>query len=209
MKSDEAWQVIAEQRLSLADLLADLSDAECEKQSLCAGWRTRDVAAHIAMTPLTTTAKTLIVEGLRARGDFHRLNHDLAVRHADTRSTAQIVGELREHAHSRKLPALTNYRNVLFDVLVHGQDISIPLGRARNMPVAAARAGAERVWAMGWPFHARRRLRGLRLVASDTDWSAGDGTEVRGTVQALLLLLTGRTAAALSQLDGPGVVRLC
>jgi hypothetical protein len=64
------------------------------------------------------------------------------------------------------------------------------------------------VWPMGWPFWARRRLRGLRLSAMDVDWSAGEGAEVSGSVQSLLLLLTGRTEAALPQLAGPGVERL-
>jgi hypothetical protein len=61
---------------------------------------------------------------------------------------------------------------------------------------------------MGWPFWAKRRLRGLRLVATDTAWSAGEGAEVRGPAQALLLLLTGRTEAALPHLDGPGARHL-
>jgi hypothetical protein len=76
------------------------------------------------------------------------------------------------------------------------------------MPPAAARAGAERVWRMGWPFWARRRLRGLRLTATDVEWTVGDGAEVRGPIRALLLLLTGRTGAALPELIGPGVQRL-
>jgi hypothetical protein len=76
------------------------------------------------------------------------------------------------------------------------------------MPLEAAHEGAGRVWRMGWPFWARRRLRGLRLSATDVEWTAGDGVEVRGPVQALLLLLTGRTGPALPQLTGPGVQRL-
>ena len=100
---------------------------------------------------------------------------------------------------------MTNYRNIGFDVLVHGQDIAIPLGRDHPMPAEAARAGADRVWTMGWPFWARRRLRGVRLLATDTDWSAGVGVELRGPIKMLLLLLTGRTTAALPHLSGPGV----
>jgi hypothetical protein len=88
-----------------------------------------------------------------------------------------------------------------------GQDIAIPLGRQRAMPLAAAHAGADRVWTMGWPFWARRRLRGFRLTASDVDWSVGEGPDVRGPIDALLLLLTGRTAA-FSRLTGDGVQRL-
>jgi uncharacterized protein (TIGR03083 family) len=102
---------------------------------------------------------------------------------------------------------VTNYRNILFDVLVHTQDIAVPLGLDRTMPVDAARAGAQRVWTMSWPFWARRRLRSFRFVATDTDWSAGNGVEIEGPVSALVLLFTGRTAL-LPLLSGPGVTQL-
>ncbi|BCB84984.1 maleylpyruvate isomerase family mycothiol-dependent enzyme [Phytohabitans suffuscus] len=205
MDSEESWQVITGQRRALADLLEGLSAGEWKTPSLCAGWRVRDVAAHIAMAPQVMSVRTMTVEWLRAGGRFHRLNHDLAVRHAESRPTDRLVAELREHASSRRLPVVTNYRNILFDILVHGQDLAIPLRRPHQMPPAAARAGAARVWSMGWPFWARRRLRGVRLVATDVDWSAGAGVAVEGPVDALLLLLTGRVAAALPRLRGPGV----
>jgi hypothetical protein len=51
--------------------------------------------------------------------------HDVAVRHA-ARPTRDIVAELRTYADSRRLPLVTNYRNIGFDVLVHAQDIAIP-----------------------------------------------------------------------------------
>jgi hypothetical protein len=56
-------------------------------------------------------------------------------------------------------------------------------------------------------FRARSRLRGLRLVATDTDWSAGAGEPVEGPIAALLMLLTGRSAL-LGQLSGKGAARL-
>ena len=204
MDREQSWQVITEQRLGLARLLEGLSDSEWEQPSLCADWRVRDVAAHVAMAPQAPGLGSMLADGIRARGSFHRLNHDVAVRHA-ARAPHDIVAELRMHAASRRLPAVTNYRNVLFDVLVHTQDIAIPLGRDYPMPSEAARAGASRVWAMGWPFWARHRLRGVRVLATDTDWFAGAGVELRGPIGMLLLLLTGRTATALSHLSGPGV----
>jgi uncharacterized protein (TIGR03083 family) len=202
MDREASWQVIEAQRLSLADLLDDLSAEEWQMPSLCAGWRVRDVAAHVAMAPQLPGVRAMLVDGLRARGSFHRLNHDVAVRHAD-RPTTQLVAELRQYAHSRRLPAVTNYRNILFDVLVHGQDIANPLGRQREMPLEAARAGAARVWSMGWPFWAKRKLRGVRLTATDVQWSAGDGAQVCGRIADLLLLLTGRSVV-LSRLTGDG-----
>jgi len=61
---------------------------------------------------------------------------------------------------------------------------------------------------MGWPFWAKRRLRGLRLVATDAPVDVGSGDVVEGTLVALLLLVTGRTKAARDHLSGPGATNL-
>ena len=203
MDRDDSWRAIAHQRLELAELLGDLSDTEWEAPSLCAGWRVRDVAAHIVLAPQAPGIWAMTRDAVRARGRFHRLNHDVAVRHAQ-RPVSDLVDELRRYADSRRLPIVTNYRNSLFDTLVHTQDIALPLGRELPMVPEAAAAAATRVWTMGWPFWARRRLRGVRLVANDVSWSVGAGLEVRGPIDALLLLLTGRTVA-LPRLAGPGL----
>jgi uncharacterized protein (TIGR03083 family) len=204
---DECWRAIAVQRRELADLLDDLTPAEWEHPSLCDRWRVRDVVAHVAMTPQPPSPWQLAAGAVRVRGDFDRLNHDLAVAHAAA-EPAELVAQLRAHADSRRRAVVTTYRNLQFDVLVHAQDVAVPLGRSLPVPPAAARTAIERVWAMGWPFRARRRLDGLRLAAPDVGWADGEGPEVRGPGVALLLLMTGRTAAALPHLDGPGVARL-
>jgi len=207
MDRDEKWNVIAGQRRALADLLAGLRESDWERPSLCAEWRVKDVAAHLALTPQSPGLLRILAIGVRARGDFHAVNRDLAVAHAD-RPTATLVAELRELSDSRRRPAITTLDNLLFDTLVHVQDIALPLGLTARMPLEAARAGAERVWRMGWPFWARRWLRGLRLTATDVDWAVGEGAEVRGPVEALLLLMTGRSAAVLPRLTGPGATML-
>jgi uncharacterized protein (TIGR03083 family) len=205
MDREDSWRAIAAIRISLADLLEGLDEPEWDQPSLCAGWRVRDVAAHVAMTPLAPGVRGMLADAVRAGGRFHKLNHDLAVRHAETRDHVALVEELREHAYDRRLPVVTNYRNIVLDVLVHAQDIAIPLGRELPAPPGAAVAAATRAWTMGWPFWARRRLRGLRLVATDADWTAGAGEELRGSIDALVLLLTGRAATAASRLSGPGL----
>jgi uncharacterized protein (TIGR03083 family) len=203
----EKWAVIGGQRRVLADLLAGLTDEQWEHPSLCSEWRVRDVAGHVALAPLSPGTLRILALGLRARGDLQAANRDLAVANAD-RAPAELVALLRRHADSRRKPAITTCDNLLFDTMVHIQDVAVPLGYDIAMPLDAAREGVARVWRMGWPFWARRRLSGLRLVATDVDWSAGTGAEVRGPVRALLLLLTGRTAAALPELTGPGTPRL-
>jgi hypothetical protein len=40
----------------------------------------------------------MLADGIRARGSFHRLNHDIAVRHAARPPTTDIVAELRRYA---------------------------------------------------------------------------------------------------------------
>lgn len=196
MDRETSWRVITAQRLALADLLASLDEGQWAAPSLCAGWRVRDVAAHVALGSRPPGARAMVGAAIRARGSFDRLNHDLAVAYADARDTHDLVDEIRGNAHSRRLPAVTNYRNALFDTLIHVQDVAVPLALARPMPVDAARAAATRLWEMGWPFHARRRLAGHRLTATDTDWSVGTGrTQVSGPIEALVLHLSGRPAA--------------
>jgi uncharacterized protein (TIGR03083 family) len=208
LSTDAVWAAVDVERTTLADLLDDLTTEEWSRPSLCEGWRVRDVAAHLALSHGGWGRTAL--EMCRARGSFDRMVHDTAVRHAAA-PTARLSAEIRAMVGSRRhAPAVTPLEPLL-DVLVHGQDIAVPLGRSRPMPVEAATAAATRVWTMGWPlstaFPARARLRGLRLVATDTEWSVGDGELVEGPVEALLLLLTGRTAW-LGRLSGPGVGRL-
>ncbi len=109
----------------------------------------------------------------------------------------------------RMAPFLTPVQPLL-DVLVHGQDIAVPLGRTRPMPPDAAAAAARAVWVTSFPFGARRKLAGLRLTADDADLVLGDGAgaPVHGPASALLLLVTGRTTAALEHLEGDGAREL-
>ena len=208
MNRDECWRAVAGERLSLADLLDGLTDAQWETPSLCDGWRVRDVASHLTLGANPPGWLTRISWGVRRAGRFHPLNRDVAIHYA-ARPPAQLVAALREHAESRRVPfpVVVEHRTALADVLVHGQDIAIPLGIERPMPLDAASVAATRVWTMGWPFWARRRFRGLRFAATDTEWSAGEGTVVSGPISALLLTISGR-AAALGQLDGPGATEL-
>ena len=200
MHADEKWRVIADQRRALAD-------ADLDRPWLCSRWRVRDVAAHVALTPRSPGLLSILGAAVRARGDFDELNRAAAVAHADALGGG-LAAELRAVADDRHKPAITTRDNLVFDTMVHVQDVAVPLGREVAVPVDAARMAADRVWRMGWPFWARRRLRGLELSATDTSWTRGHGEPVRGRILDLLLLLTGRTEAALPRLRGAGVERL-
>ena len=209
METTEKWEIIATQRRVMADLLDELTDPEWETPSLCQAWRIRDVAAHVALTPRSPSTLDILMAGVRARGDLDAVNRDLAVAHA-RRPEADLAAELRRDADNRSKPTITTLDNLVMDTLVHVQDIAVPLGRVVPMPPEPARAALDRVWRMGWPFWARRRFRTTRLVASDIGWTRNDEAftaEISGPADALLLLLTGRTAAA-ARLTGTGTAGL-
>jgi uncharacterized protein (TIGR03083 family) len=109
---ETSWKAITGQRRALADLLDSLADEDLDRSSLCARWRVCDVAAHVALAPQVPSAWQMAVAGARARGSFHRLNHDLAVRHANARTGDELVAELRQFADDRRLPSLTQGRRV-------------------------------------------------------------------------------------------------
>ncbi|GAB3313956.1 maleylpyruvate isomerase family mycothiol-dependent enzyme [Geodermatophilus aquaeductus] len=204
MDLDDVWRTIDAQRASLADLLDDLSPAEWETPSLCAGWRVRDVAAHLTLAQMGL--RPGLVEVVRARGGFDRMIRDSALR----------VGPLPDGEYGRRIRAMVGSRRrapfvspvePLTDVLVHGQDIAVPLGRERAIPPGPAAVSARRAWAMSFPFGVRKRLAGLQVRATDSDLVLGEGAPVEGTTGDLLLLITGRTATV-HRLSGAGVQRL-
>ncbi|MDT7784099.1 MAG: hypothetical protein QOF58_2518 [Pseudonocardiales bacterium] len=192
MDDTEIWQTIDVERAATADLLANLTDVEWTYPSLCEGWTVRDVAAHLSLAHRIGVGGA--IRGfVKARGSFNRMV-DQTARAEARRPTGVLVAELRGAVGVHKLAPGQSLKNALMDVMVHTQDIALPLGIERHMPIDAAVVSADDLWRIGFPFHARRRLAGYRLVATDADWSAGEGTEVSGPIEALLMLLAGRTA---------------
>ena len=204
MDLDDVWRTIDEERLSLADLLDNLSPAEWETPSLCTGWLVRDVAAHLTQAHMGY--RDALVGAVRARGSFDRMIRDAALRIGPL-SPEECTRRVRAMVGSRRRAPMVSPVEPLVDVLVHGQDIAVPLGRERPVPPVPAAAAAQRVWDMAFPFRARKRLAGLRLRATDGDLVLGDGAPVEGTTGDLLLLVTGRTATV-HRLTGEGVQRL-
>jgi uncharacterized protein (TIGR03083 family) len=131
----------------------------------------------------------------------------LASQRRAARTPTEIVQDLRTSAESRSIPRIVNPANVMWDILVHAQDIAIPLGIDFPTPPDAGAAAATRIWDLRWPFSfgAKRRLGPFTLTATDADWTIGSGPEIAGPISAILLLLTGRTEAATPLLTGDGV----
>jgi uncharacterized protein (TIGR03083 family) len=204
MDRDEIWAAIDDQRRRLVDLLNQLSDEEWSHPSLCDGWTVRDVASHL------TLAQGRLPEALLelARGGFamKRAIRVGAIRRSG-RPATQIVAEIGGMIGSRRHIQGLTCRETLIDILVHSQDIAVPLGRTLPMQPLAAAEAATRVWRSGYPFWARRRFLGFRLSATDVDWAYGHGQPVTAPMSAILLLLTGRNVA-LPDVAGEGAMAL-
>ncbi|HJQ46831.1 MAG TPA: maleylpyruvate isomerase family mycothiol-dependent enzyme [Amycolatopsis sp.] len=188
------------ERTDFATFLETLSPAQWEAPSLCDGWRVRDVVAHVISYD-ELGGRALLDRLVRGRFLLGRAN-DLGVAHARDREPRELVALLRKYPEPRGLTAAFGGMVALLDGLIHQQDIRRPLGLPRTIPAARLRAalGCAR---FAPPIGAFWRARGLRLVATDVNWSSGRGPEVRGPGEALLVAIAGRGTAA-GELTGPG-----
>lgn len=202
MDKGAGWRVVDDRRVVIADILDGLEPEQWSTASLCDAWTVRDVGAHLSIAA-TSSVSEMLPWVVRARGSFDRMIRDWAIDRA-RRSTDEIVSDLRGIVGSRRLAPSTFWRDPLLDAIVHAHDIARPLGVTVAAPVEAARTAASWAWLRRFPFFPAWRLRGLRLVASDVDWERGDGLALRGPVESLLLVSTGRPAG-LAELDGPGL----
>lgn len=192
---------VAAERCRLADHVADLTDEQWATPSLCAAWTVRDVVAHLTTTTRMTVPR-LLRAAVRARGNFDRMEVDLAAERAAAYTTAELVAQLRDSAGSTRRTPGSAPMDPLMDLVIHGQDVARPLGRRYLSPpqvVSACLAYVATNKFIGGP----RRLSGVRLVSTDTGWTLGDGAELWGPDVDLLLVAAGRRAG-LDALDGPG-----
>lgn len=200
---------LRDERLGLVARLRDLPAAQWQAPSLCAGWTVHHVLAHVTGIHLLSP-RALAVTALRARG-VDRTIDALARRVAAAHPPGELLDVLEAHAASTRRPPGVPVQGPFTDAVVHGVDVRWALGdpvadtgaRARLRPVLDFLVGPRAVVGFVPP----RRLRGLRLVADDLDWSHGRGAEVRGPALALVAGVLGR-GPALAQLSGEGTARL-
>jgi uncharacterized protein (TIGR03083 family) len=192
------------EREDLLDLLEGLAPEEWRQPSLCAGWTVQDVVAHVVSYD-ELGPRQLASRFARGRFLVDRVNA-VGLSEYAARTPAELVELLRAHLTPRGLPAGMGGAIALTDGLVHQQDIRRPLDRPRAIPADRLRP-ALRTALFGPVLRGVLRVRDVRLVATDLDWSFGRGPEVQGTAEALLMAVAGRAAVA-GELSGPGAARV-
>lgn len=202
----DTFAEIADERRGLADLLSGLTGDQQAARSLCGEWSVHDVAAHLIVS-LEVSIPKFMLSMLVCRGSFDRANIRLT-RQLARRPIEEIIEVLRQKAETRFTPPGAGPEAPLTDLLVHGLDIRWPLRLTRDVP--RERLQKSLTFLSCTPARgivAKGTLNGLRFEANDIDWAHGSGPTVSGNAEALLLAITGRSAA-FALLSGDGVSTL-
>ena len=201
MTRPDLMPLAEEERADLLTLLRDLTPSQWEAQSLCTQWRVRDVAAHVVSydeLSKTRTVATFARGGLRT-GKVNKVALD---RYSDL-DPDQITELVARNQRPSGLPSAFRGGIALTDGTIHHQDIRRALGMPRVIPEHRLRPVLD--FSLGAPtLPSRSNSRGLRLVATDVAWSSGEGPEVNGPGEALLMAVAGRPQA-LAELSGDGL----
>ena len=193
----------ADERAALADLLLA---AGPDAPTLCEGWTTRDLAAHLVVRERRPdAAAALVIPALREHGE--RVRAAVA-----TRPFAEVVEQVR------RPPWWSPVRNPILDEPVNGVEFFVhhedvrrgrPGWEPRDLPAAYEADLFKRI-----PMLARLGLRKLGvpvLVVAPGfgEVAVGSGEPVvrlTGAPAELLLFLSGRQRAARVEVDGPPAV---
>ncbi len=201
----DVWELVRREREELVEDLTGLTDEQWELPSLCGGWTVHDVAAHL-VDNARTTRLGIVVAMVRARFDFDRQN-DAGVAREKGATPAETLDRLRAVVGRRTTPPAP-LDSRLGEEVVHGDDVRRPLGVHRDYPTETVeRALAHQLRTSVGLGGGKQRAAGLRLVATDADWSHGEGAEVHGPLVSLLMVVSGR-AEPLDDLTGPGLDQL-
>lgn len=204
MSKPDLMALAQEERTDLLGLLQSLTDEQWDAQSLCTHWRVRDVATHVVSydeLSTMTTVGTFIRGGLSISGV-----NAVALQRYDDLEPPAIIDLLARNLRPSGLPKGFGGGIALTDGTIHHQDIRRALNLPRTIP--AHRLAPVLNFALGAPtLPAKGNAKGLKLVARDVDWTSGDGPEVSGPGEALLMAIAGRPDA-LGELSGPGLPTL-
>lgn len=201
----DTWGKLDTERTALCDDLVELGPAQWDEQSLCSEWKIRHVVAHLVGGTQVKPVKFL-GQMIRSGMSFNRAIAQDALNEGSAPPEALLAG-LRNIVGNRSTPPGAKPVTVLTDTVCHATDIRRPLGMARSIPEETLVEVAGYVKGLGTPLGAKRRVAGLRLKATDVDWSAGDGPAVEGPVLSLILAMAGRPSAW-ADLTGEGLATL-
>jgi uncharacterized protein (TIGR03083 family) len=186
----EIRPLVAEALHALADAVENLSPDRVDTPSLCEGWTVRHVLAHMTMAARYTGEE--FAAQLRSVGfDFTRLSNRIAEQDGALPFDV-LVKDLRSNAMAHWAPPEGGFAGALTHAVVHGLDITVPLGLRQTCSSPAMRLVLDGLTAGGVHRYFGTDVEGLHLHATDLDWSYGSGRRVDAPAQDIALMLCGR-----------------
>jgi uncharacterized protein (TIGR03083 family) len=204
MTYDDTRSSTVAERLDILSLLRELDDEHWQRLTKCAGWSVSDVVAHLTawdQLMMYTPRSRYVSSVLRwtatmtcAGFDPHRVNARQVANCAGLRPDEILR---RFAAQSREGPRWLFDRIApgaqLAEYVLHHEDIRDAVERPRVIPASRLRHALDGVRRLP-ALPAKSRLRQNRWIATDLDWAAGRGPEVRLPARDVLLELSGRHA---------------
>ena len=207
-KPDDASMTRAELD-DLSALLHTLDERQWDEPSLCEGWNVRHVIGHICLGATTSPWKLPVLIA-PYRFNVAKASSALSYDYGEHHSPVELLTTFDTVVRGSDRPGLGKVaapREYFVDKLIHNQDIRRPLGFSRQVPEQHLRAAMDALPGIGSFLQSKRHTKGLRFVATDLGHAVGDGPEVRGPAEAVVLAMSGRPAV-LPELDGDGLETL-
>jgi uncharacterized protein (TIGR03083 family) len=203
--------VSARDRLRVNDarllaMAAGFTAREWSQPSLCQEWSNHEVLAHLVVG-YSTGGAAVTAEMVRHGGSFDRANAAMARMQAVSRAPGDLLDDFdmltrRPRGLGRHFPP----RLLIGDHITHELDMLFALGREPAIPTDALVAVLNTQVSVPNPFvPAFGNSRGLRLIATDADWTHGQRGPVVSGRAAELVSVLGNRPAMLASLDGDGV----
>jgi uncharacterized protein (TIGR03083 family) len=174
----------------LADRMAAAPAEIWDAPSLCEGWQIRHVIAHVTM-PARLTVEEFMTELVAVGGDFSVLSNSVAHRDAPLPTADHLAGLRSPQLHAWQPPG-GGASAALSHAVIHSLDATVALDQPAVAPIEAVAAVLDELAATSGSMFGLN-LEGIRLVATDVDWSWGDGDTLRAESGPLVALLSGRT----------------
>jgi len=196
--------MVRAERQTLSEFLDTLTPEQWAAPTVCDRWNVQDLVAHLVAAG-HVTAPHFFVGLVRHGFSFDRFVEN-DVRTFNTGTTSEVKARFDQTVNSTRKPPGPAYV-ALGEVMVHGEDIRNAVGvRGQYSPEYLVTL-ADMYKRAGAPLRAKQRLKGLRLQATDVDWSTGEGPEMSGPCMSLIQAMTGRRSA-LADCTGEGVKAL-
>jgi len=198
----DLWPWTIKARQSLLSTLEQLDDDQWSTQSLSEGWSIRELLAHLTLAARPPPRRFLTAVA-RTRGNFDKANHLLAV--ADgCRPVAVLLKDYRSVVEHRFSPPGWPQAAPLGDILLHSLDVRIPLGLPTEHPAEQYEPVMGLLFSRVGRSFTRTGRPAVRWVASDREWTDGQGPEVSGCIADIALTAAGRDSRV-DQLSGDGM----